>query len=87
VRDCVDLFHVLLGRQIIGRILSLLELLYLLFLYGMDIICNFYLWALSVIQLLIADHRIQLVSNLLRNFFFLQLVVFVLEGLGSPDIF
>jgi hypothetical protein len=53
----------------------------------MDIICNFYLWALSVIQLLIADYRIQLVSNLLRNFFFLELVVFVLEGLGSPNIF
>ena len=87
MRDCVGLFHVLLGRQIIGRILSLLELLYLLFLYGMDIICNFYLWALGAIQLLIADHRIQLVSNLLCNFFFLELVVFVLEGLGSPDVF
>ena len=87
MRDYVGLFHVLLDRQIIGGILSLLELLYLLFLYGMDIICNFYLWALSVIQLLIADYRIQLVSNLLRNFFFLELVVFVLEGLGSPNIF
>jgi hypothetical protein len=87
VRDYIDLFHFLLDRQIIGRVLSLLELLYLLFLCGVDIICNFYLWALSVVQLLIADHRIQLVSNLLRNFFFLELVVFVLEGLGSPNIF